>query len=85
VYVVVNNIFREFNEANPDQPRFTPHALRRRAITATVKATGSVDAAATAIGVHPQTARSHYLDAQQAFDTADIMRKVAESRRPKRR
>ena len=42
-----------------------------------------VDAAATALGVHAQTARTHYLDAQRAFQTEDVMRKVAEALRPK--
>ena len=83
VYYVVNNLFREYSDAHPGRPRFTPHALRRRAITLTVAATGSVDAAASAIGVHPQTARSYYLDAKRAFDTDDVMRKVAEALRPK--
>ncbi|MCE9560575.1 MAG: hypothetical protein K8U57_00840 [Planctomycetes bacterium] len=83
VYFVVNNLFREFNEAHPDKPHFNAHGLRRRAITATVAATGSVDAAASAIGVHPQTARAHYLDAQKAFQTDEVMKKVAEALRPK--
>lgn len=83
-YTVVCNIFKEYSEAHPDRPRFTAHGLRRRAITLTVQATGSVDAAATAIGVHPQTARTHYLDAQRAFDTDETMKRVAEALRPKK-
>lgn len=83
VYAVVNNLFREFNDSRPDRPRFTPHGLRRRAITVTVAATGSVDAAAVAIGVHAQTARAHYLDAERAFQTDEVMAKVAEALRPK--
>ena len=78
VYFVVNNVFREFSEAHPDHPPLTPHAFRRRAITLTVQATGSVDAAAAAIGVHAQTARAHYLDATRAFDTdATLLRAMA--------
>jgi integrase len=84
IYSILNNIFREYNDEHPDQPRFTPHALRRRAITLTVKATGSVDAAATAIGVHAVTAKTHYLDAQRAFETHETMKKVANVLRPKR-
>lgn len=81
---VINNIFREYNDSHPDQPRLAPHGIRRRGVTATVKATGSVDAAASALGLHPQTARAHYLDAQQAFETEETMRKVADALRPKR-
>lgn len=80
---VVNNIFREFNDARPGKPRLTPHGFRRRAITLVVKSAGSVDAAAMAIGVHPQTARNHYLDAQKAFDADAILRRAMKSLRPK--
>lgn len=78
VYRVITNIFREYNEGpNAGKPKFNAHGLRRRAITLTVQATGSVDAAAQAIGVNPATARAHYLDASRAFDSAAVMRKVA--------
>jgi hypothetical protein len=40
-------------------------------------ATGSVDKTAQALGVHPETARKHYLDAQQAFDSAELFKKLA--------
>lgn len=75
VMVVVKNIFREYAEAFPDRPRFTPHALRGRAITLVVVAAGgNVDRAARALGVHPQTARAHYLDRVRAFEGDEVMR-----------
>ncbi|MBA4064916.1 MAG: hypothetical protein C0501_14615 [Isosphaera sp.] len=77
VYWVIGNVFREYAEAHPDRPRLTPHALRRRAITLTTMATGSVDAAAQAIGLHPATARGYYLDARKAFDADEVFRKTA--------
>lgn len=80
---VVNNIFREFAEAHPDRPRLSPHALRRRAVTLTAMATQSVDAAAGAIGIDAQTARSYYLDAQRAFDADEVFRRAAAVLRPK--
>ena len=84
VYTVVNNVFKEFNEAHPGQPKLTPHALRRRAITLTVVGLGgNVDAAANAIGVHPQTAKTHYLDHKMAFDADADLRKVMDALRPK--
>ncbi len=73
----VANIFREYNAAHPDRPRLSPHALRRRAITLTAQATGSVDLTAQAIGIDPQTARTYYLDARRAFDTDAVFRQVA--------
>jgi len=80
VYAVVNNIFREYNEGpNAGKTRFTPHGLRRRGITAAVKATGSIDAGAHAIGVTSQTAAKHYLDAKQAFETDEVMTKLGEA------
>ena len=75
----VENLFREFAERHPDVPPLTPHALRRRAITLTVQATGSVDAAASAIGVNAQTARAHYLDTTRAFDTDATLLKTMEA------
>lgn len=74
VYVVLCNIFREYNSQHPDRPRLTPHALRRRAITVMTLATGSVDLTAQALGINPQTARSYYLDAQRVFNTADAFK-----------
>lgn len=69
VYTVLNNIFKEYNVAHPGQPKLTPHALRRRAITrAVVALNGNTDAVANLFGVNPQTARTAYLDYQQAFD-----------------
>lgn len=82
IYHSVSNIFREYNEAHPNRPRLSPHALRRRAITLTAMATGSVDQTAQAIGIDPQTARTYYLDAQRAFDADEVFRKVAGLLRP---
>jgi hypothetical protein len=42
-----------------------------------VAATGSIDRTAQAIGVHPDTARRHYLDTKQAFDFAELFKKMA--------
>jgi integrase len=77
VFWSMGNIFREFANAHPDQPRFTPHALRRRAITLTVSKTQSVDATAAAIGLNPATARKYYLDSQRAFNSDEVFRLVA--------
>jgi integrase len=84
IYHVVNNIFREFSDSHPALPRLSPHALRRRAITRVVMATGNVDLTAQAIGLHPQTARTYYLDAKQAFDTDGVFKALAESLLPNR-
>lgn len=84
VYWVMNNVFREYNEAHPESPPLSPHALRRRAITLVVTATQSVDATAQAIGLNPATARRYYLDSQRAFDNDEVFRKVAEILAPKR-
>lgn len=85
VYNVIANIFREYSDGHPDRPRMTPHALRRRAITQTViELDGNLDAAAQAIGINPQTARTYYLDSERAFSTDQTFRKVGESLLPKR-
>jgi len=42
-----------------------------------VAATGSIDRTAEAIGIHPDTARRHYLDSKQAFDSDDLFKKLA--------
>lgn len=84
VKYVVNNIFREYNDAHPDRlPRLTPHALKRRAITQTVRALGSIDEAANALGIHPQTAKARYLDEQLAFDSDAAIVRVSSVLRPK--
>jgi integrase len=74
VYVVLNNLFREYSDKHPDRPRLTPHGFRRRAITVMATATGSVDLTAQALGISAQTARAYYLDAARAFNTADAFR-----------
>jgi hypothetical protein len=84
VYHVMNNVFREYCEANSDRPSLTPHGLRRRAITLTVTATQSVDATAQAIGLNPATARRYYLDSRRAFDTDVVFRRMADSLLPKK-
>jgi integrase len=82
-YVLIN-LFREFSDAHPGQPRLTPHAFRRRGITLTVKAMGgNIEKAAAAIGVHPQTAARHYLDEKEAFETEQTMRAVADLLKPR--
>lgn len=82
---VINNLFREFSDAHPDQPRFKPHGLRRRAVTRVVMATGgNVDLTAQLLGVNPTTARNHYLDAKKALDSKELAAKVADALRPKK-
>jgi integrase len=73
----VKRLFVQYRKQHPDRPRIRPHDLRRRAITLTVMATGSVDAAADALGVKPETARRHYVDADKSFKSAELMRKMA--------
>ncbi|VTR94098.1 integrase : : Phage_integrase [Gemmata massiliana] len=77
VYDVVSNIFREYSDTHPEQPRLNTHALRRRAITLVVAATQNIDQTSQVIGITPACARDYYLDAQRAFQTDDIYRKVA--------
>jgi integrase len=78
MYWFIDDICPKYREANPDRPHITPHDLRRRGITMTViGANGSVDAAAQALGIHPDTARKHYLDAKKAYDTATLRTKMA--------
>ncbi|VTR93342.1 integrase family protein : : Phage_integrase [Gemmata massiliana] len=73
----IQNLFREFNAGRPEKSRLRPHDLRARAITVVAAATQNVDATARAMGVDPQTAR-HYLDAAQAFDRSDILKRAAD-------
>ncbi|MBM3982932.1 MAG: hypothetical protein FJ304_22205 [Planctomycetes bacterium] len=82
MYWAVGVIFPQYREAYPDRPHMTAHDLRGRGITQLVKAHG-IDASAKAIGIHPDTARRHYLDAQQAFDTNAIMTQAANVLLPK--
>jgi predicted ArsR family transcriptional regulator len=42
-----------------------------------VGATGSVDQTAEALGVHPETARKHYRDARQAFNSEELFKRMA--------
>jgi integrase len=82
LYWCVNNLFREWNEENPDR-KLNPHDLRRRTITLTTLATGSVDQTAEAIGIDPSTARRYYLDAKRAFDGTELLKRMANVLRPK--
>jgi site-specific recombinase XerD len=79
----VRRLFTQYTKLHPDRPKIRPHDLRRRAITLTVKATGSVDATAAAMGVKPETARRHYLDSQKAFQTEELLKKMANVLLPK--
>jgi integrase len=76
LYWTISNIFKEYNEQYPDRARLTPHAFRRRAITLMTELSGSSDAAASAAGVDPQTARKHYLDAKQAFNNDELFKRL---------
>ena len=69
LYWAVLDLFEKYQKAHPNRPPIRSHDLRRRAITLTVAATQSVDAAAEALGIHPTTARRHYLDSKAAFDS----------------
>jgi hypothetical protein len=83
-YWAVLDIFEDYNTANPDR-QVRSHDLRRRGITMTVAATGgNVEAAAEAIGVNPQTARRHYIDAERAFQSQELPKRMAEVLRPKK-
>jgi len=78
----VRRLFEQYAALFPDRPRITPHNLRSRAITQAVKISGSVDAAAEAIGVKSQTARKHYLDSEKAFDSTELLKKMASALLP---
>jgi integrase len=84
VFWCIGNIFREFGEAHPDLKHVTPHSLRRRAITLTVAATGSVDATSEILGVSAPTARRSYLDAKRAFNTDKMYKELAPVLLPKK-
>jgi integrase len=81
LFWAVSNIFREFNDERPGQPRLTPHSLKRRAITLATRMAGSVDAAANAIGTTSQTAQQYYLDAKQAYDADLLFEQLAKESR----
>ena len=83
MYWFIDDIFPMYRKEYPDRPHIAAHDLRRRAITLMVAATGSVDKTSQALGVHPETARKHYLDAQQAFDSAELFKQLANVLVPK--
>lgn len=58
------------------------HDLRRRGIALLVKAHGP-DRTAEALGVHPDAARKHYLDAKQAFNSTNVFTQMAAALVPK--
>jgi integrase len=76
LYNGIANLFKDYNLAHPEAP-LKPHDLRRRAITLLAKETGSIDLTATAIGIDPATARRYYLDQKAAFDTDEILTRLA--------
>lgn len=82
VQALMENIFQEYSDANPDVPRISPHDFRRRTITLMVTATQSVDVTAQALGLNPNTARKHYLDAEAAFNARAAFAKVGDKLRP---
>jgi len=73
----IRRLFVQYQEAHPERTHITPHDLRRRAITLTVKLTGSVDAAGVTLGVSAATAKKYYLDSEKAFDTSALMKRMA--------
>jgi predicted ArsR family transcriptional regulator len=77
MYWFIDDIFPHYRKEFPDRPHMTAHDLRRRAITLMVEAMQSVDATAEALGVHPETARKHYLDAQQAYNSSELFKRMA--------
>ena len=77
LYWFVADLFPEYRAAFPDRFPITAHDLRRRGITLMVAATGSIDKTAEAIGIHPDTARRHYLDAEKAFASDELFKKLA--------
>ncbi len=83
MYWFIDDIFPQYRKAFPDRPPITAHDLRRRAITLMVEATQSVDATAESLGIHPETARKHYLDAKQAYNSAELFKKLASVLVPK--
>lgn len=83
-YHAVRGIFRAYNDANPTK-KIKPHDLRKRAVTLTTLASGgSVDQAAEAIGLDPQTARRYYNDASKSLRGEELMRRMADVLSPKR-
>lgn len=68
----MKNVFREYKGG-----KLRSHGLRKRAITLTTLATQSVDATAQAFGLDPATARKYYLDANQAFNGSELLKRMA--------
>ncbi|MCE9561175.1 MAG: tyrosine-type recombinase/integrase [Planctomycetes bacterium] len=66
-HYAVRRLFESYADKFPDRARVMPHDLRRRAITLTVKACGSVEAAAEALGLTAATVRKHHLDREKGL------------------
>jgi integrase len=77
LFWAVLDLFEKYHKAHPTRPPIRSHDLRRRAITLTVAATQSVDAAAEALGIHPTTARRHYIDSKAAYDSTELLKRMA--------
>lgn len=82
LYHGVANVFKKYNRANP-QHKIKPHDLRKRAVTLTTLASGSVDLAAEAIDLSPQTARRYYNDAQKSLRGEELLTRMADVLLPK--
>ena len=82
MYWFIDDIVPQYRKAFPTRPYITAHDLRRRGITLLVAAPG-LDQTAEALGIHPDTARKHYLDAQQACNSTDLFQQMASVLVPK--
>jgi integrase len=79
----VRRLFTQYTKRFPDRPHIKPHDFRKRAITLTVKATGSVDATGELMGVTAGTAKRHYLDSKAAFEGNDLLKQITTALLPK--
>jgi hypothetical protein len=78
MYHAVQSIFRQYGHAVP-QHKVKTHDFRRRAITLTSDIVGDdMTKVSEAIGVTPETARRHYLDAQHVANAEEVQRWIAE-------
>jgi integrase len=79
---VVKNISVEYRKETGN--RIRSHDFRRRAITLFAKTTGSADAVKQTFNLDAQTARRYYL-AAESLDARDVLAKMADVLRPKKR
>lgn len=77
MYNAVKSVFREYGRKVPAH-KVKTHDLRKRALTVGTKAVGSVEKAARAFGIDPQTARRYYVDQQRAFEDSELFKRLAE-------